>query len=315
MCANQIVTGLHAFECLIHVACHIPSFYADSLVELWIIGMNLACACCPAICPLLVAAFGEVAVGNQVADVGAGSIVFGNCILLPLDDALHFCLNLSSCSGVVLDDERVRTERVVLVRLFVLCEICIESIADVTLNLVIIEEMLHFLTLSDVVLINACILFDGLLLYVYRIDGVGKCISSLGIEQRLECLLELVEEGLSSNYFVEFLLLEGLDSVGYVAELIFAGNREVLACCEDDGAVRGIGEGIHILAEVLEPVACAELFAVSLPSKSTALEVFLADDAYMFLVTVASIAVLDVVVDAAVAVACEVAFVAFCTFH
>ena len=311
VCADEVVTGLQAFDGLVLVACYGPSFYACYVLSVLV--LNLACACAEAVSPLCLCAFAEVVVGNEVADIGAGNVAVGNGGLEPSNDALGLSLDFVGCSGVVLYDELVRAERIVLCGLVVLGEVSFECVAVVAFEVSVGSEVsLDFLALSDVSLINGSVVGHCLLGSVHCVDGIGKVEDCRCLGQVVKESLVVIEHALCSDGLFYGCFLVVLDGVGYFAEFFFTVHAEVLFGCIDNGAVRGIGEGIEVLADVLIPEAGAELFAVGTPCQCAALEVFLADGGH--LCTVAGVAVVDVYV-VAVAVTCEVVCIVLDAFY
>ena len=314
VCAYEVVTGLHVLNSLIHVTSLVPCLNAIDILAFCV--CNLTHTSCPAVSPLLVLTIAEVAVGNQLADVSAGLVAISNSLLQPFLYALCLSLDLVKCSSVGLLDVLIGTERIVFAGLVGLCKVGLEGIAQFTFETVVgIKLSLDVLTLGDICLISFSILGNLSLLVVDSLEGVSKLEDGSSLCQSIEYILILVEQSLSSDGLFYCFFLVRLDSVTYFFEVVFVSYREVLLGSIDNCTVSGIGEGIVILADVLEPEASAELFAVGLPSECTALEVFGSNDAYVFLCAVECIAVLDVVVDASVAVACKVACIAFGAFH
>ena len=137
MSTYKVITGLQAFDCLIHVTCYVPSLNTNNLIDCRIFALEGACACCKAISPLFVCTFREVAIENHTANISARSIVFGNSLSEPFCYAVSLLLNLCGCCGVHIYNIVVCTERILFCGFVSLCEIVFESLTDFTAEAVV----------------------------------------------------------------------------------------------------------------------------------------------------------------------------------
>ena len=123
----QVVTGLHALYGLVHVTCFLPCL--GTIVGRAGIVLSLAQAGQPAAGPVLFL-LAEVVVGNHAADIGTGSIVLGDGIGQPLDNALLLGLDFRGGSGVVLLDVLIGSQRILVALLVQLGEVVLEGFAE-----------------------------------------------------------------------------------------------------------------------------------------------------------------------------------------
>ena len=169
---NQVIARLHALYCLIHITSFLPCLYSVISLTLFILSLTLACR--PTISPVFIL-IAEIIVGNQATYISTRNIVLGNSISQPLDNALCLGSNLLGSSGMIFLYVLIGTKSIVVVWLIILQEVIFESFTKCTTETVILfQSALNLFALVDVSLIDSCIISYGSLLYIDRVNSIGK---------------------------------------------------------------------------------------------------------------------------------------------
>ena len=273
--AYEVVTGLHAFNSLIHIASSVPGLNAHNILAVFILDCAISVA--PGTSPIFCILLGEVAIGNQPANVSAGNIILGNGMFQPLVNTLNLGLDFLCGSGMLFDDIFVGAERIVLAGFVILREISFERCTKVTReSLVILEECLHLFALVNIGLIYRCVLLNGSLHSIKSIVSVSKANNSSCTTQSRSYGLPFVKQCLSGNdaFFCLSLLVRLNHRSNALNVFIFRGS-EVLFCTINNYTLCGGWQRILISTDSLIPNGITELTAVCLPCKGTGCNLFL----------------------------------------
>ena len=205
MSTNKIVTGLHAFYCLILVASYVPSLNADD-------GVTCVVSCCAeAVAEATGPAFivlAEVCISEEVADVGTCDVTAGDCISEPLGHALCLCCDFLSSCCVNVNDVLVCAKSIGSVGLLNLREVLLESCALCTCKVVMLCEVsLYSFALCDVCCINSCVSLSSFSCCIECCESSSKIFERACFCHSFDCCRPCVNQRLSSSDVVDGCLL------------------------------------------------------------------------------------------------------------